>query len=121
LIISCSVKGCFTDLLCHRNNVLLSMESRKVLIFGDKLIGAQPSLGLLYAASKTKLQVQNFLSEATNAVKSQIASLSPEERDEFGSFSNLMKLAQHYDSTEGASLLSGAVLLTVIQVGGFLL
>jgi len=96
------------------------MAHPHILLFGDQLVEKHPSVKQLYSISKSRPQLRRFLQEATDVVHHQLESLVPEERQRFGVFTDLLELAEHYQTQPHPDETIGAVLLTTVQLGEFL-
>ncbi|KAI1826639.1 BcPKS15, polyketide synthase [Xylaria intraflava] len=97
------------------------MTQAQVLLFGDQVVDRLPSLRQLYKKSRTRPQLRQFLRGATDIVRTQVSTLTLAERKRVGNFSDLLELGEFHAQQKHPDEISGAVLITAIQIGELLL
>ena len=97
------------------------MAPQHVLVFGDQTVEKLPSIQNLVQLSRTSPSLRRFLQEATDVVQSETAKVSLTERRSFGSFDNILALAEHNTNQDEPDEVVSTVIMCIERLGELIL
>ena len=96
-------------------------SSNHILLFPHGHEEPLEALHELNVRSRTRAQLRNFLSIASDVVREQTSALDGAERTSIGDFEDMLELAERHVSQQRPSVILDMVLSTTIQLGQLVL
>ncbi|MCJ1396229.1 hypothetical protein MMC18_009118 [Xylographa bjoerkii] len=97
------------------------MAPQHVLVFGDQTVEKLPSIQNLIKLSRTSASLRRFLQAATDVVQIETTLVTLKERQPFGSFDNLLSLAEYNAKQDEPDEVVSTVLMCVERLGELIL